>query len=174
MGVNNRDRLFYACIIFLAAFTMRCTTHSQKEETKTQAEVVKAEDKAVGDTSLPPELRDAQTFDPAASLDQKSIEESDFYKVKKEAESAKTKVDAEWKAQDEQESALRKAKEEEEKRKKEELKKEDERKEESRKRAVNEYKKYAKERAQKERRAAEMVKKMPTISQEEVNWNGLE
>jgi hypothetical protein len=175
MGVTNRDRFLYSFVIFLAVFTMRCTTTSHQPESTKPTEPVKTEtNKVEGDQSLPPELRDAQSFDPASSLDQKAIEESDFYKAKKEAESAKIKVDEEWKAQDELDSNIRKSKEEQEKRKQEELKKEDERKEESRKRAVNEYSKYAKERAQKERKTAEMVKKMPTISEEEVNWNGLE
>ncbi|MCX6119566.1 MAG: hypothetical protein NT027_18675 [Proteobacteria bacterium] len=177
-SISLRSHVLLSGVIVVSCLSMRCT--SQGKQTPATEPVATEKSTATPgasesvDMSLPPELRDVATFDPAATLDKDLVEESDFYKVKKEAEVTKSKLDVEWKAQDEQEQAIRKQKDDEEKMRQEELKKEEERKEESRKRSIEEYKKYTEDRRRNEKRAAALVKKMPTISKEDIEWNGLE
>jgi type IV secretory pathway VirB10-like protein len=174
-----RSRVIIGLVILSGGFLARCTTSEKKteESVKTPESVQKSESSTPAhavDPNLPPELQDVEHFDPATTIDQKTVEQSEFYKAKKDAEASKAQVDAVWKIQDDQESLMRKKKEDEDRKRQEELKKEDLRKQESQRRAVDDHKRFAKERRLNEKRARSMVKKMPTISRDEMEWKGLE
>jgi hypothetical protein len=169
-----KSRLIYSAIIAGSLLTMRCASKSQPEKSPepVAAKVATSTDSPDGD--LPVELRNAENYDPASSIDKATIETSDFNEVKKEVELNRGNIDKEWKAQNDLEESVKKAKEAEKLKKEEEEKKESKAREEARLKAIKEYnvnkpkeKKYIKE-------ANARVKKMPTITKEEVLWNGLE
>lgn len=171
----HQSRLLYSVIIFASLASMRCTSTKQSEPVKDPVQATDPATAVTGtDQDLPPELRNADNYDPAASIDAESIKSSDFYQVKKSVESNRASLDSEWKAQDEQEEAVRKAKEAEKAQKEAVEQEEQKAAEEARLQAIKEYKSSAKKRAKYIHEANEKVKKMPTISREEVLWNGLE
>jgi hypothetical protein len=150
-------------------------TKSAEDPVAASAEAPKTEETTgVVDASLPPELQDAHKFDPATTIDQETLKNSDFYQVKREVEVSKSALDAEWKAQDALEQSVIKAKEDEEKRKALEQAKEDEAKEEARLKATKDYEANQQKRMKEEQEAMRKVATMPTISEKDVNWNGLE
>lgn len=172
------SRIFYGLLFTASMMSLRCTSNKQGTA---NPEPVQANHAATSEPSapavdgdLPPELRDVQKFDPAASIDAEAVKNSDFYQVKKNAETNRPSLDADWKAQDELEKSVKKAKEDEEKRKKEDAKKEEQLREQSRVKSAKEYKDASAQRARYIREANEKVKKMPTISKREIMWNGLE
>lgn len=178
MILNDRvqSRLIYCVILLSSLALLRCTSSKMKDEPQEPVKVETPAEapKASADNDLPPELREAEKFDPATTLDEKQVQESDFYKVRKDVESKKGTLDQEWKAQDQLDSEVRKAKEDEERRKKEEQKKEEEEREKARQESVKSYNSNSKKRAHQERVARDNAAKLPTISHEEVMWNGLE
>lgn len=179
MILNRRiqSRIIYCVILLSSLALLRCTSSKVKDsEVKepVQAAAPAEVAKAPADGELPAELRDTEQFDPATTLDEKQVQDSDFYKVRKEVDSTKPHVDQEWKAQDQLEDSVRKAKEEEELRKKEELKKEEESREKARLESIKNHESNAKKRAHDERVAKDRVAKMPTISADELQWSGLE
>lgn len=168
MNERKRSRIIYVSVLMASLMSMRCATKKSSDEVK---EPVAAAPSAAADENLPPELREAHKFDPAAELDAKG---TDFDEVRKNVQANASAIDAEWKAQEQLEDSVRKSKEDEELRKKEEQKKEEAEREQARLEATKNYKANAARRAREEREAREEVKKMPTISKEEVMWNGLE
>ncbi len=170
-----QSRLIYCIILVSSLALLRCTSSKVKDaEMKEPVKVEASEVKASEDSDLPPELRDADKFDPATTLDEKQVQDSDFYQVRKEVEGKKAHVDQEWKAQDQLEDSVRKTKEDEERKKKEDQKKEEESREKARLESVKNFNANAKKRAHDERVARDRVAKMPTITKEEMMWNGLE
>lgn len=177
MNVNSRmqSRVIYLIVLVSSLALLRCTSSKIKDEAKEPVKAeVKAESAAAGDHDLPPELRDAGSFDPATTLDAQEVQETDFYKVRKEVDDKRAHLDAEWKAQDQLDNDVRKAKEEADRRDKEQMKKEEEEREKSRLEAVKNFGANSKKRAREERIARDRAAKLPTISKEEVMWNGLE
>lgn len=175
MILNDRiqSRLIYCIILVSSLALLRCTSSKVKEEEPVKPNPPSEVSKA-GEDDLPPELKDVDKFDPATTLDEKQIQDSDFYKVKKDVESKKEALDKEWKSQDQLDGDVKKAKEDEERRKKEEQKAEDEAREQKRQEMIKNYGSQSKKRAHEERIARDRAAKLPTISKEEVNWNGLE
>ena len=177
MNLNHRvqSRLIYAVVLLSSLALLRCTSSKVKDDAQ---EPVKVEAKpvasAAGEYELPPELRDTDKFDPATTLDAQQVQESDFYKIKKEVDDKRPHLDADWKAQDQLENDVRKAKDDATRRDKEQLKKEEEDREKARQESIKNFGANSKKRAREERIARDRAAKLPTISKEEVQWNGLE
>jgi len=172
--LNSRQssRLIYASLLTFSLISLRCTT---KPSTEAPKEAVAPAQQASADTSsLPPELRNVDSFDPAATIDPEVVKNSDFHQVKQTTEANRQAVDSEWKAQDALEESIRKAKEEEKKKQQEQEEKEKRELEEQRKEANRRYKSNAVREARYMKEAEERAKKLPTISKEEMLWNGLE
>lgn len=167
-----KSRAIYSSILLASLIAMGCSTNNQRQDSKDPV----AADKAAGaDASgLPPELRNVDGYDPATSIDSESVKNSDFYQVKKAVESNRVNLDNEWKAQDAQEEAVKKAKEDEKQRQLDQQKKEEAERAAQREEANKAYNKNAAKQARYTKEANERVKKLPTISKEEVLWNGLE
>ena len=127
-----------------------------------------------GKDDLPPELRDANKFDPAATLDADAVKNSDFYEVQQKAEADRAALDAAWKEQDAKDEAMRKAQDDEERKRLDEQRKADAAKEQTRNESRSAYQKSMARRERDRRDAERAVGKMPTISHKDVMWNGLE
>lgn len=173
--IKTRSSILSCLVISTLAF-YSCTS------TKKDAKAVSTEPVAAGSAStpsasqedLPPELRDAQSFDPAASLDQKTVQESDFYQIKKSVEENKAALDAAWREQDRLENNVRAAQAEVEKQKALNAKKEEEEREKQRLKDVEEFEKNKAKRAKEEKAADEEIQKLPSISKDEIMWQGIE
>ena len=154
---------------------MSCTSTSdaKKVQDPVSGSGVGADGKPV-DPNLPDELKDAESFDPAAHLDANGPSAGDFNEVKKEIESTKASLDAEWKAQEDRENAIKLKKDEEKKKREMEIKAEEQKQEEARLKSIKEYEKTSKMRVQWEEEAQKQVAKMPTISDKDLMWSGLE
>lgn len=178
MNLNNsrlQSRLIYVIVLASSLALLRCTSSKIKNEAKEPVKVDATVESTPGnDHDLPPELRDTETFDPATTLDAQQVQESDFYKVRKEVDDKRAHLEAEWKAQDQLDNDVRKAKEEQLRLEKEQMKKDEEEREKSRLEAIKNFGANAKKRARDERIARDRAAKLPTISNEEVMWNGLE
>lgn len=177
MNIDSRiqSRLIYAVVLVSSLALLRCTSAKKEEAPK---EPVKAEAQQApvseADKDLPPELRNVESFDPATTLDEKQVQETDFYQVRKEVESNRAALDKEWQAQEQLDGSIRKAKQEAELRKKDDERKEKEAIEKARQEAIKNYNANANKRARQERIERDRAAKLPTISKEEVMWNGLE
>ena len=159
---------------FASYYLVACSS-SGKNQGQGMAEPVGAQTPATsGAGDLPPELRDASTFDPATTLDAETVKQSDFYQVRQKTEADRAAVDAAWKAQEVRDEALRKAREDEERKKRDEKLREEAINEQTRQESIHNYKKTAAQRLRDRQDAERAVKKMPTITHEDVMWNGLE
>jgi hypothetical protein len=165
-----------SCLVISSLVFYSCTS-TKKDGKASSDEPVAAgvpSSQGAGQEDLPSELRDVQTFDPAASLDQKTVLESDFYQIKKSVEENKAALDAAWHEQDRLESNVRAAKAEVEKQKALNAKKEEEEREKKRLKDIEEFEKNKAKRAKEEKAAEEEIKKLPSISKDEVMWEGIE
>ena len=181
---KTRSRILFSTVLLASLITMRCAAGKPQpasvEPVVAAAAVaptvapVKPTEPGVIDTTLPPELQNAQNFDPASTIDPNAVKNSDFFQVKKEAETNRTNLEKDWKMQDDQEESVKKAKEAEKLKQDQDQKKDDEAREESRMKSVKEHKSSAAQRARFMREANDRVKKMPTITKQEIQWNGLE
>ncbi len=123
---------------------------------------------------LPEELKDALNYDPATSLDTKTVEESDFYQIKKSVEENKANLDAAWREQERMESSVKAAKQESEKQKALKAKQEEEERDKQRLKEIEEFEKNTERRAKEAKAAEDEISKLPTISKDEVMWQGIE
>jgi hypothetical protein len=153
-----------------------CTSNKTSSTTPTDpvnaGSNTSSQDANAGD--LPPELSDAQRFDPASTLDPKVVQESDFYQIKQSVEQNKAALDATWKEQDRLENSVKTSATQEEDKKAALLKAEEEERERQRQKQVEAFEKSKDQRAKDEKKAKEAAEKLPGISNEEVNWKGLE
>lgn len=129
-------------------------------------------DKAATDSDLPPELQNAGSFNPAASLDQNTIKNGDFYQINKTMQDEQVKRDAAWVEQDRLESSVLAHKKAEDAARLKKIQ-DDEKAIELDRQSKSSKSKIDKE-SEEERKAAEEVSKMPTISDDELNWKALE
>jgi multimeric flavodoxin WrbA len=123
---------------------------------------------------LPEELKDALNYDPATSLDAKTVEESDFYQIKKSVEENKANLDAAWREQERMESSVKAAKQESEKQKALKAKQEEEERDKQRLKEIEEFEKNTERRAKEAKAAEDEISKLPTISKDEIMWQGIE
>jgi type IV secretory pathway VirB10-like protein len=126
------------------------------------------------DDTLPPELQNAKSFDPATTLDPQTVKDGDFYQVNKSIQDDKAALDAAWAEQNRIENVLNAAKEETEKSKLKNAKDEEEKLARQRQLEIDNYEKNKDKQNEEERNAADEVKKMPTISDDELNWKALD
>jgi hypothetical protein len=123
---------------------------------------------------LPLELKDAQRFDPAVTLDPKVIQESDFYQIKQSIEQNRAALDAGWREQERMENSVKDANSAEAQRKAAAAKAEEEERKRQRQKQIEAYEKSKDQRAKDEQKASENAEKLPSIKNNEVNWKGLE
>ncbi len=173
--IKSRSSILSCLIISTLAF-YSCTA-TKKDGAKASSDPVTAgasNSQTGSQEDLPAELKDAQSFDPADSLDQKTVQESDFYQIKKSVEENKAALDAAWREQDRLESQVRAAKADVEKQKALTTKQEEEAREKQRLKDVEEFEKNKTKRLKEEKAAEEEIQRLPTISKDEVMWEGLE
>lgn len=153
-----------------------CTTPKTANSSMSQDVVAPAAPPkgAYVDQDIPEELKNADQFDPATTLDRSIVEQSDFYQIKKSVEDNKKALDAAWKEQERIEASINAQKAEEQRQKALAAKAEEEERERQRQIAIKEFEKNKQKRAKEELEAIEEVKKLPTISRDEVKWQGLE
>jgi multimeric flavodoxin WrbA len=155
-----------------------CTTTKSGAQNTASGEVVSSSqttpDGSQSNEDLPVELRDAQKFDPASTLDPKVVQESDFYQIKQSIEQNKAALDAEWKEQERMENSVKSAKSAEDQRKMETAKAEDEERERQRQKDIETYEKSKDQRTKDEQKTIDDAEKLPSIKNNEVNWKGLE
>lgn len=154
--------------------TVACTTGKKPLPRNDVVTASGSQVDAASNEEIPAELRDAHAFDPATTLDQATIKESDFYQIKKSIEENQPALDAAWKEQERLESSLKAANAEVEKKKALSAKAEEEERERQRQIAITDFEKNKEKRAKEEQQADEEIKKLPTISKDEVMWQGLE
>ncbi len=131
-------------------------------------------DPANQDSDLPPELQNAATFNPATTLDQKSVQESDFYQINKSTLDEKEKRDAAWIEQERLEGSVLAHKKSEEDALQRKIKEENDAFEKDRQLKNEKILKNKNTENDEEQKAADEVKKMPTISDDELNWKALD
>lgn len=174
--INLRKSIHQSLLMSLMASALiytGCTT-TKKSPTGSKDVVAGSADATLSNEDIPVELKDAQSFDPATTLEQSVVQESDFYQIKKSVEENKQTLEAAWKEQERLEASVRAANAEEEKKKAIAAKQEEEERERQRQIAIAEFEKNKEKQAKEEKAALDEVKKLPTISNEEVMWNGLE
>lgn len=172
LSERHRFRIFYSLILVTSITTMRCSAH--KPGAAPSEPVTEQKAASTVDSNLPPELQNVDEFDPAATIDAEAVKGSDFYEVKKTVENNKSALENEWKSQDEQEEAVKKAKEAERLKREQEQAAEEKAREQARLNAVKDHKTSEALRKKYMREANARVKKMPTITKQELLWNGLE
>jgi hypothetical protein len=153
------------------------TTKSSSQGTATQDIVATGHNQGTGPDSnedLPVELKDAQRFDPATTLDPKIIQESDFYQVKQSIEQNRAALDAGWREQERMENSVKSATSAEAQRKATQEKVEEEERERQRQKQIEAYERSKDQRSKDDQKASEDAEKLPTIKNNEVNWKGLE
>lgn len=176
--LSKNKRLSRGVILLaaLAAFvTGSCT--STKSTAPKPGDLVEANPALSSEPELqdvPEELRFALRFDPAQTLDPKTVEESEFYQIKKAIEQNRSIIEAAWKEQEAIEARVRAAIDEEKMQKAEIARQEEAELNRKRKNAADEYERTKDLRAKYEKEANERAKKLPTISRDYEVWKGLE
>ena len=172
--VKNAAMALLAALIGFSSAS--CTTSHSKKPAGTEA--VSAQNQELDDPTalqdIPAELRDAHKFDPASTLDQKTVQESDFYKIKQSIESNRAVLEAAWKEQERIEASVRSSLTAENQHKAALAKQEEEDRERKRQLAIEDFENNKDRRAKDASDADEEVKKLPTIKKSEVLWKGLE
>ena len=107
-------------------------------------------------------------------MDQKTIQESDFYQIKQSVEQNKNALDEGWKEQDRVEALIKATDKAAEDKKSAAAKAEEDERERQRLEAIKDFDKNKDKRAKEEEKANDDVKKLPTINRNEENWKGLE
>lgn len=173
-SVKNAAMALLAVLIGFSSAS--CTTSHSKKPAGTEA--VSAQNQESDDPTalqdIPAELRDAHKFDPASTLDQKTVQESDFYKIKQSIESNRAVLEAAWKEQERIEASVRSSLTAENQHKAAVAKQEEEDRERKRQLAIEEFETNKDRRAKDVSDADEEMKKLPTIKKSEVLWKGLE
>jgi hypothetical protein len=152
-----------------------CVTTKTQETTdpvKPAVEKAAVEDPRL--LELPEELRDAHKYDPAATLDTATVQESDFFQIRKSVDENKAALDSAWREQEQLENRVKSAKTIEEQRRAAEAKRQEEELERKRQQEVAEFEKNKSKRAKEAQDAEDAMKKLPTISKDEIMWQGLE
>jgi hypothetical protein len=174
MRTNSSQFLHSLLASGLVAITLAaCTTTNPSANPSGGTDPVSG-DATTSTDELPAELKDAQKFDPAATLDPKVVQESDFYQIRQSIEQNKAALDAGWKEQERIEASVKSTAAQEEARKAALAKAEEEERERQRQKQIEAYESTKDQRAKDEIKAQEAAKKLPGISNEEVNWKGLE
>lgn len=172
----NARHPFLSCLL-ISSFAFYSCTSTKKDGANGSADPVSAETKSSENGTydeLPDELKDAHTFDPAKTLDQKTVEESDFYQIKKSVEENKANLDAAWREQDRLETSVKASKVEEERQKALKAQREEEEREKQRQKEIEAFEKGKEKRAKEAKEAEEEINKLPTISKDEIMWQGIE
>lgn len=104
--------LFAALITAPLFFVAACTTTKMNDGNSGVGDPASSAPNESGSSpntseELPPELLDAQRFDPVTTMDQKTIQESDFYQIKQSVEQNKNALDEGWKEQDRVEALIK-------------------------------------------------------------------
>ncbi len=171
--------LFAALITAPLFFVAACTTTKMNDGNSGVGDPASSAPNESGSSpntseELPPELRDAQRFDPVTTMDQKTIQESDFYQIKQSVEQNKNALDEGWKEQDRVEALIKATDKAAEEKKSAAAKAEEDERERQRLEAIKDFDKNKDKRAKEEEKANDDVKKLPTINRNEENWKGLE
>ena len=171
---------YFLMLLSLSVPFSACATKPQAAPPAPASDVVSAAPAdgtttaVAADADLPPDLQNYGKFDPAATLDPKSIQESDFYQINKSTLDDKANLDAAWAEQDRLESSVKNHKKETDDATLKKAKDESDAIERDRQLKVENAKKNKNTEDDEERKAAEEVKKLPTISDDELNWKALD
>jgi type IV secretory pathway VirB10-like protein len=169
---NKRVALLFAALF--AFVTGSCTTSNSAKNSSDVVDASEAENAGPALQDVPDELRYAHRFDPAATLDPKVVQESDFYQIKKTIEQNRAVLEAAWKEQEAIEARVKAAASAEKQRKADLAKQEEEELARKRQEAAAEYERTKDLREKYENEANERVKKLPTIRRSDEVWRGLE
>jgi hypothetical protein len=172
------QRAIAATTLIVPLALISCTSTKSGSQGAPTGDIVTASDTntSQGNTNedLPVELKDAQRFDPALTLDPKVVQESDFYQIKQSIEQNRAALDAGWREQERMENSVKAANSAEDQRKSAAAKAEEEERERLRQKQIEAYERSKDQRAKDEQKASENAEKLPSIKNNEVNWKGLE
>jgi len=169
---NKRVALLFAALF--AFVTGSCTTSNSAKNSSDVVDASESEHAGPAVQDVPDELRYAHRFDPAATLDPKVVQESDFYQIKQSIEQNRAILETAWKEQEAIEARVKAAATAEKQRKADLAKQEEEELARKRQEAAAEYERTKDLREKYENEANERVKKLPTIRHSDEVWQGLE
>ena len=177
---SGRHSYFLMLLALSLPFSSACATKPNDAHPVPTSDVVSAAlaggptPAVTVDPDLPADLQNYGKFDPAATLDPKAIQESDFYQINKSTLDDKAKLDAAWAEQDRLESSVKNHKKETDDAQQKKAQEESDAIERDRQLKVENTKKNKSTEDDEQKKAAEEVKKMPTISEDELNWKALD